>query len=802
MKTTIFAKAFTFVMMAGILASHSLLYAQSGYMAFLTDPSRTTVTTGDASSYMRAGTDWDGATISGGVAIPTLLQKSVITSWRDTSALHFIFVVPDRTTTQGGATLACGDQIVVQVGQANSPDNQLQPGKEFRFEVVIQNNQITPQPIGSTTTGPVGKRLPLPIGTWNAIAEPSTTANATLTLGGNQYQIALDIPLSEINNPTGDIGLSLAILNDLGHSHTSGTQTINEASGTGFPLGMGLTPESDPGLSCGTQPGGVTASGNWITPSTWGTGYFNNATVAGNVTLSQSPQFSLSDAIRIGKCDVTNFNSIPAVSAANWITVQQTSGTWYLYNPAGPCRMGVWINPNVTGTGVVKRRFLVVWGRPGISPQDWYFAGLTDPVALAPPNTPISFIWNNVNAVPFSDHPCMRVYVLPEVLSAADQTFLTPLQTTTGTTQAALDAMEAHFGVAQGSTLSAQMNFSNIGTGVCTAQQCTPLIGFRQDPGTWNGPQYALAAPPLALSIPMSSFQGATTGQASQPGSTRRGGGGAGENNANLVRIFAHGFAVPEPKGNRRYVYVDPIGSLGWAFPANLFGKGSMSLNMDVTLPKVEAKMIIGGKTVAIPSSPSRVYVALVTDAVPGTPIPKIDAGALNQIGNTLMTPGETVPAKIGLSTSSSSSTARFAVFFDIGVAIPHGTFSNAFNAGFSFNGGLEYIITPHISAEGILGVHHFPGKIAGDTTAIQFGGGGKVFLNPGHPNLVFVRAGIAGYHFTSATTNVGGYFGAGLLHQFNVHLGLEGVYTFHAVNTPGAATQFSTLQGGFRYAF
>jgi hypothetical protein len=143
----------------------------------------------------------------------------------------------------------------------------------------------------------------------------------------------------------------------------------------------------------------------------------------------------------------------------------------------------------------------------------------------------------------------------------------------------------------------------------------------------------------------------------------------------------------------------------------------------------------------------------------------------------------------------------NFAIFADLGAAIPNGTFSNVVNTGFSFNGGLEYIVNSHISAEGIFGVHHFPGKIAGDVTAIQFTGGGKVYLT-NSPNRVFARAGLGGYHFTSGTTNFGGYFGAGLLHEFNAHFGLEGVYTFHAVNTPGTATKFSTVQGGVRYAF
>ncbi len=47
-----------------------------------------------------------------------------------------------------------------------------------------------------------------------------------------------------------------------------------------------------------------------------------------------------------------------------------------------------------------------------------------------------------------------------------------------------------------------------------------------------------------------------------------------------------------------------------------------------------------------------------------------------------------------------------------------------------------------------------------------------------------------------------GGNFGAGLLFNLTSRVGLEGSYNFHAVNTPVAATKFSTLQGGIRFVF
>ena len=152
----------------------------------------------------------------------------------------------------------------------------------------------------------------------------------------------------------------------------------------------------------------------------------------------------------------------------------------------------------------------------------------------------------------------------------------------------------------------------------------------------------------------------------------------------------------------------------------------------------------------------------------------------------------------------SSTAKGKFAVFADIGAAIPNGTFGNAFNKGFSFNAGLEYIINPHISAEGIFGVHHFGGTLTGDLNVFQFTGGAKVYSSPfGGNNRVFARAGLGGYHFTvGPSTNFGGYVGGGLLHELNAHWGVEGVYTFHTVNTSGAASKFSTVQGGIRYLF
>src|SRR5437764_14744709 len=108
MKTCTLMKTWVVVLWIGLLMTHSMANAALGYMAFLQNgPMGTTVVTGDAASYMRAGRDWDGMSVMGGVAMPTLLQESNITTWRDVGVLHFKFEIPDRTTTTNGAPLAC-----------------------------------------------------------------------------------------------------------------------------------------------------------------------------------------------------------------------------------------------------------------------------------------------------------------------------------------------------------------------------------------------------------------------------------------------------------------------------------------------------------------------------------------------------------------------------------------------------------------------------------------------------------------------------------------------------------------------
>jgi Outer membrane protein beta-barrel domain len=179
----------------------------------------------------------------------------------------------------------------------------------------------------------------------------------------------------------------------------------------------------------------------------------------------------------------------------------------------------------------------------------------------------------------------------------------------------------------------------------------------------------------------------------------------------------------------------------------------------------------------------------------------RLTGTALNpQVGNVyaLHIPQEGVAT---VKTSIEPIESKWALFFDAGAAFPHGTFGSAVDTGFSLNTGVEYMATDHLSAEGIFGYHHFPGTLNDAANLFQVSANAKSYLTTGSLRP-FVNGGIGGYKFSSGDMYFGANVGGGILYSITSHLGLEGRYNFHAVNTPAEATRFSTIQGGIRYEF
>ena len=152
---------------------------------------------------------------------------------------------------------------------------------------------------------------------------------------------------------------------------------------------------------------------------------------------------------------------------------------------------------------------------------------------------------------------------------------------------------------------------------------------------------------------------------------------------------------------------------------------------------------------------------------------------------------------------TGSTTSGKLAAFADFGANFPHGSFSNVFNTGFSFNAGLEYMFTPNFSAVGTFGYHRFNFVIpSASTNVYQISGNAKAyFTTPPNKFRPFVNGGVGAYVFSSATTRFGGNVGAGVLYEITPKFGVQGSYNQHIVNTSGTF-RFSTVQGGVRYVF
>lgn len=153
-------------------------------------------------------------------------------------------------------------------------------------------------------------------------------------------------------------------------------------------------------------------------------------------------------------------------------------------------------------------------------------------------------------------------------------------------------------------------------------------------------------------------------------------------------------------------------------------------------------------------------------------------------------------------SPQSSSPSGKFAVFGDIGVAVPHGDFSTFTDPGLSVNAGLEYMITPQFSAEGFLAYHRFSNFFSGHTNLYQVSGNAKFYLVDESSRVrPFINGGVGDYVTDSGTSHFGGNVGGGVLFEVTPRFGVQGSYNFN-VFSAGTNLKFSTVQGGVRWRF
>jgi hypothetical protein len=811
-----------------------------GDLAFLT-PTHTTITAGEAFSWMERSRDWNqdltsGVTTIAGITyaipnvIPSATQDIHVETWRETSGanvnLKMHFSIPDVTRTQppgsSTSTLNKGDRIIIELDPDNSgrgsADTDLtlgaagSPTTDYRFEIVIKDNLID--------NNLTGTRLPVSAtpNNWDTVFDSSALAPTDAQLvtlnsvSGGRYDLTVTIPGAYVglsSSATGPVGMTFVYLNDIGHSHpASGGGTVWEMIGTQFPSSMGLSVIADnPGVSdLGLATSSLPASGSWLNPSQWASGYFDAASssVTNDINFSASPDWYISEDIRLGVCTTTSFNDFPAGGVAGWATDQLTLPNWYQYYPGTtaaekPCTMRIWFKARRTAPSAtaIRKRFLIVWGRPFIgATQDWFVANLSPPVTITAATDTFNFLWN-VPKVNFTDHPCLRIYALPDDLKRSDGTAFPETSITGITTDAQLTAMESFFGVGGHDPRSAQMNFTALHSGPCPNQSCQQAALPNRDrrPADPSGVQIvAVGYKPDSNPDPLANF---VPGQSTKPGGDK----------PDTIRIFVEGFGVETPPPNANYAFLKSLGGVGTMVSNRDLASmpQGMTIGLDVGNPRVERADITKNPSVETLSPPRTIFLNVIVKTAPGVPKPTF---TVNVADNTLG-PGETTKGTVVVTPGSvppQGPFKRWGFSLHAGASVPHGNFNTFFNPGPNLGVDLEYRINKIFSLEGIYTFHHFPGETfsgvsIGDLNLHQFSFNGKVYGNSS-PLRPFVNFGGGAYKFDPGSTHGGLNIGGGLQVDITPTVALDGMYNFHNVFTNGSNTQFSTAQVGVRFRF
>jgi hypothetical protein len=844
------AKRFaTYLHLAAILLTLSVFARADGSLAFLLAPSTppTTVEAGAAFSWMEVARDWDGVqkqtVVVGGnnvdFAVPTVnyvrpnFEPLKVTTSRTASNLVMRFQIPDVTHKQpGGATLQKGDQIIIQIDPNNSGhtggSTSLSVGTpcniatDYRFEIVIKDDLVDSS----------GFKVPDTTTSWGVLNQPSpgcaapSVSSFTATPSGATagYDVTLNIPLAFVGSPNGPVGIAFAYLNDIGHGHPAGGGTTWEMLGTAFPSSMTLsTVANDPGL--GLTAANTTISGSWLNPSQWGTGFFSPT--AGDVTFTHTPVFWFSNSIKLGLCTTTNWNQIDAAPDGN----QSGLANWYKYHPGAtatdlPCQMRVWLQVKKTpAAGTVKRRFLIVWATPGIAPGTWSVVSLIDPIGVTNNNETFSVLWPNVPKSSFSltSHPCIRAYVLPELLDQTandggttvniDKAFIESI-----TTQHQLDLIEAAYNVNAGADAhTAQMNFTNIVTNPmnCPDTKCQQTASLD---GGGNRP--ADASTGEGVRILKASFNPAADNNATAAQQTNDTGGETQDVRGGLVRIYVEGFGVDVGGTSKDYTFLQTLGGIGYVITnKDLVANQGLTLQFEVTNPRLLRRDLTRNPPTEVLSPTRDVFLNVKVLTTNGVTAPTFTVN----VDHTHLGPGETSKGTIVVKPGGNSGGGpkppdvgdfkHWGLSLHAGASIPHGNFSNFTHIGPNVGVDLEYRFNPVFSLEGIYTYHRF----SGDKITIpvfgtfhfpplnlhQLSVNGKIYGGaPAASVRPFINFGGGAYVFNSGSVHGGLNIGGGLQFTVTPNFAVDTMYNFNNVFTSGVGLRFSTLQGGVRFRF
>lgn len=632
----------------------SLPALAGGALTFDTAP--TTVNSGDAQSWMNRFGDWDQISpLAGGFVVPNLFGSVGVTTNRTAADLILKFNIPDHTHKKpNDSVLDVGDQVIVEIDTNATRGATLTDGKSFRYQIVIGSGAGNTNKISSARVF-----TPIVANNWGAataITFPATGSPcpasypngcAALSLNGDDYAVELRVPLAAIgmsNPPANDVGLAILISNDLGNTHAGvSDQTAVTFSFADMPAGT--APFNDPGL---VQPATNGMTNIWNMPNHWGTALFSAPSQnPALLTFSQLPAPWLSESIRLSLCDSGRWEDIqPAILGGD----QSALAGWYKYERDQPCKMGVWVKAtNSSATASVAARILVLWGDAGLNnSNNWRVVGLSPPLSFGPGSSTTRMVWDQVpsmGSVPGgSTHPCMRAYILPASLSAAQIAMINGIHD--GPTFTAFeDAFQAQ---------ATQMNFTNLANGNCSRPGCTQVVIGRN----------------LELPNELFDMLGVKTAAAQVRGEE---GGSEGLERAVPIDpnykpqfprvndpwfgVSVQGFAVPVTMPPLPYVFIESIGGVGWAVPYTMVADAGLTLGFNITNPPLLYRDYTVTPVQNFPAPKRRILLLTEVHAPPGMEVPKFTVAGAADGG---LDPSATVPGTISVAQTAGGSTLPY----------------------------------------------------------------------------------------------------------------------------------------------
>ncbi|MDT5294318.1 MAG: hypothetical protein QOJ76_1198 [Acidobacteriota bacterium] len=784
-----------------------------------------------------AGHEWDDASIlnSGDACLGGLLDQDNLNyavrvlSKRYTRAgqpfLGFYVEVQDASSTgvalsNGG--IPSGERFVVMFDPNHSRGASLgNTAGNFDYRVMVSHawqlagTQITDAQatVSDSSITQCGHQ------SWAADAPAAgLTVSAQTMLGGYKFELEIPLPVIGIPGafPASEIGVAFSIHNDFGQclTGTSGAACPNTGY-VAFPSTINITTNDNPVTGC---------HASWRVPDDWATSS-STTPPPGQVTILRTPAFWNSQSLNAFQCG--------------------SSSAGYTYYPVHPCKVELKAQlKNTTGSNQT-RNLLFLWAKHGTGdPLDYNVVSLVENVVV-PAGASVGPFASGVWAgMPLNEpnHPCVRVYILPNVFRPDfDRAQLLAI-----TTRAEVLDMVAKYGLIDDNWAQKNLTRHN------TATDCPDTMCFAAQnnaPDDWRpvtGTEVASLSSPSAIDFAhggpsaAAPYRGslfatdATTpapgfaSRAAQTGGNSTTGGQDPTGTQNRppllpnpgthilmapeefrafsrdnVIVQVRSFETEEPTDPTYYRYAKNTGGVIHLFPVKMLDQlGAIPFELNVSASAIPVGATVGPRIVTLsvdmyapPGIATNVQLAIDTSAQP------IGRDETRVVRGVLFIKGRDKPPGVG-----GGSFKRWGLSLHAGASIPHGNFANIFNPGPNVGVDLEYRFSPVFSLEGIYTFHHFRGERVGEfrfpnLNLHQLSVNGKIYGSTS-PVRPFFNFGGGVYVFDSGTTRGGANIGGGLQFDVTPTFAVDAMYNFNNVFTSGSNLRFSTAQGGVRFRF